>query len=159
MSLYLTLHFSAVIFYASPGDYFGKMKSYVFPYMYPYFHQSWSLFVPVPKENFNVYVKVHGEKWEDVFQNVVRKHQSNRLGGNEDLMLAFSNGLMYYALSASETNAIITDDASNVNFEVIKKLILQFYKIKSDKVVEEIIIVCRNIKGTPYYAHYYKINS
>lgn len=127
--------------------------------MYPYFHQSWSLFVPVPNENFNVYVKVKGEKWEDVFQNLVRKHQSNRFAGNEDLMLAFSNGLRYYASAVNETSAIMKDDGSNINFVVIKKLALDYYKIKSNQRVEEIIIVTKCISGAPYYAHYYKINN
>lgn len=153
------MHFLAVLAYASPDVLTGKFKNYVFPYMYPYFHQSWSLFVPVPKENFNVYVKHDDKDWEDVFQTVITKHHTNRLAGNENLMLAFSSSLRYYVSSVDSQNAILIDDGSNINFVVLKKIIKQYYTIKEKAVPVnmEVIIVTKNIYGEADYAHYYKI--
>ena len=161
MSVYLTVHFLAVLAYASPEALTGKFKHYVFPYMYPYFHQSWSLFVPVPKENFNVYVKVNSGPWEDVFQNVVMKHQSNRIAGNENLMLAFSNSLRYYVSSVSDKNQVMVDDDANVNYVVLRNIITQYYRKKSGTEPRnmEIIIVTTNSNKAKQYAHYYKTNN
>lgn len=126
--------------------------------MYPYFHQSWSLFVPVPKENFNVYVKHDNKDWEDVFQTVISKHHTNRLAGNENLMLALSSSLRYYVSSVNSQNSILNDDDSNINFVVLKKIIKQYYTIKENAPPSnmQIIIVTKNIYGAGNYAHYYR---
>lgn len=129
--------------------------------MYPYFHQSWSLFVPVPKENFNVYVKYEGGEWEDLFYKVYSYNQNNRFGGNEPIMLAFSNSLRYYASSVSETSSIEKDDDSNVNFVVLKKMITNYYKWKSNGSAKnfKVMIRIRNINGSLDYSHFYTLNN
>ena len=161
MSVYLTAHFMAVLAYASPDALTGKLKHYVFPYMYPYFHQSWSLFVPVPKENFNVYVKIDSGKWEDVFQKIVQDHQTNRLVGNENIMIAFSNSLRYYVSSVSDKSMIMPDDGSNINFVVLKKIIKQYYHVKANTEIRnmDVIVITRSITAGKEYAHYYKIRN
>ncbi len=126
--------------------------------MYPYFHQSWSLFAPVPKENFNVYVKAGTGKWEDVFQEIIRSHQTNRFAGNENTMLAFSNSLRYYISSVTDESAIMVNDESNINFEVLKRIIGQYYQLTRNSQPQsmDIIVVTKNTKSGKNYAHYYK---
>jgi hypothetical protein len=129
--------------------------------VYPYFHQSWTLFVPVPKENFNVYVKQNGQNWEDLFYAIYSKHQNNRLAGQEELMLALSNSLRYYASSVSDVSSIEKDDDSNINFMVLKKIIVNYYTLRSGNKPKdmEIIIRTKDISGRPDYSHYYKLSN
>jgi hypothetical protein len=129
--------------------------------VYPYFHQSWTLFVPVPKENFNVYVKHAGQDWEDLFYEIYSKHQNNRLAGQEELMLALSNSLRYYASSVSDVSSIEKDDDSNINFMVLKKIIVNYYTLRSGNKPKdmEIIIRTKDISGRPDYSHYYKLSN
>ena len=160
--MYLTVHFFSVIVYSYPypANDGSKLRFYVFPYVYPYFHQSWSLFVPVPKENFNVYVKHDEQDWEDLFSKVYSSHQSNRLGGHEALMLALSNSLRYYASSVSETSGLEKDDDSNINFIVLKKIIASYYMVKNGEAPKNIQVIIRikNINNRLDYSHYYKLN-
>jgi len=160
--VYLTVHFFAVSVYSYPypANKGSKLRFYVFPYMYPYFHQSWSLFVPVPKENFNIYVKYDGKDWEDFFYKVYSSNQNYRFGGDEALMLALSNSLRYYVSSVSETSAIEKDDDSNINFVVLKKIIYNYYKEKKGELPGnmEIIIRTKRINSEIDYSHYYKLN-
>jgi hypothetical protein len=147
--------------YAYPANEGSKFKFYVFPYVYPYFHQSWTLFAPVPKENFNVYVKHDGGEWEDLFYKLYSSNQNNRFGGNEALMLAFSNSLRYYASSVSELSSKEDDDDTNVNFVVLKKMIVNYYRSGKNPEVKnlEVIIRIRNINGRSDYSHYYKLKN
>jgi hypothetical protein len=147
--------------YPYPANEGSKLRYYVFPYIYPYFHQSWTLFVPVPKENFNVYVKQDGQEWEDLFYNVYSAHQNNRLGGNEALMLALSNSLRYYASSVKGISGIEKDDDTNVNFTVLRKIVKNYYTLKFEKAPEnlKIIIRIKDINKETDHSHYYKISS
>lgn len=106
-------------------------------------------------------MRVDNEEWKDVFQEIVQRHQSNRFSGNEALMLSLSNALRYYASTVKEENTILKDDGSNLNFEVIKKIVLQLHKIESGNNFDhaDIIIVTKNIAGEPHYAHYYRIDN
>ena len=133
----------------------------MFPYVYPYFHQSWTLFVPVPKENFNVYVKQDDQDWEDLFYNIYSANQNNRFGGNEELMLALSNSLRYYASSVSGTSGIEKDNNSNINFVVLKKIIRNYYTNKFGKTPNnlEIIIRTKDVNNGSDHSHYYKLNN
>lgn len=149
----------AVLLYAFPGKEEYKLKYYVFPYIYPYFHQDWSMFVPVPTQNFNVYVRMNGEDWQDVIHDLNMKHQANRFGGNETSLLALTSALRFYSSTIEkEKSQIISDDNSNLNFEVVERIIKGYLVSKDKERLDgmEIIIRIRYVNTSVDFAHYYK---
>lgn len=162
---YLCIHFGAVIAYSYPYKNPAKLKYYVFPYIYPYFHQDWSMFAPIPTQNFSIYLRyeLHGERtdWHNVFYETLSNHQANRFGGNEAIQLAYSNALRFYSSSISEKSTIETDDHSNLYFFILKKIIVN--KIRDEKgVVPEKVEVIIGINDKPknfIHYHYYKLKN
>lgn len=116
------------------------------------------MFVPVPKQNFNVYVKYEGAEWQDVFAEVIASHQHNRFAGYENLFLSFSSALRYYASSVENKNTLTNYDDSNVNLKVIKKMVRQYLVHKNGTTPNnmEIIIRISDIHKNYEYSHYYK---
>ncbi|MGZ3931501.1 MAG: DUF5819 family protein [Bacteroidia bacterium] len=162
MTGYLLLHFTAVVLYAFPGR-STTSKSYIlsYVYIYPWFHQSWSLFVPPPKQNFNLYVRyrVQGQQreWRDLFAELNAAHQKNRFSG-EALLLAFSNSLRYYATSAKEQNEVFSDKTADLNFSVLEKITEAYlsHAEKSPLANLEIIVRIKYTDAGNDHSHYYK---
>lgn len=158
--LFLTVHFTAVLVYAdpTPANEGSKLKAFSYPYVYPYFHQSWSMFVPIPKQNFNIYIRDEEHGWEDIFGQTLNEHQCNRLGGNENLLLSLVAGVHYYASSVGATNFIATDDGSNPYLKVLEKVLTGYMTSKYGKrpVKMETIIRIHDLSSHKIYAHYYK---
>ena len=96
--LALLMHFSLVVIYANP--FHGRINRTGYlagAYVYPYFHQSWSLFVPAPTCNYSLFAKADGDTFStDVFNELVIKHQENRFYGYGPLVIAFSNSMHYF---------------------------------------------------------------
>jgi len=157
---YLTVHFLAVLVYAFPVKGENKFKNYVYPYVYPYFHQSWGMFVPVPKQNFNIYVKHDESEWHDVFNEVVLAHQRNRLAGHENLSIALSSAVRYYASSVKNENSVEVYKGGNTNYNVLAKIIRQYLLLENGKPPKnmEIIIRINDLYGNRFHSHYYKSN-
>lgn len=155
------MHFLAVFAYAFPFKEDNKFKTLSFVYIYPYFHQSWTLFVPIPKQNFYVYVKSKNNHWRDLFYELNTVHQNNRLCGQENLILSLTNSLRYYASSIKTENCIAQDDNSNIYFDVLKKVIVNYLFLSAGKKPEELEIIIRikDINDSSDYSHYYKINN
>ncbi len=128
--------------------------------MYPFFHQRWALFVPIPKQNFNIYVKYDktNNQWKDVFYEINSAHQKNRWGGNESLLLAFSNALRYYASSVEEKNEFSNFNNSNINFVILKKIIINYlnHVEKTDIKQLQMVIGIREAGKNKSHFHYYK---
>lgn len=162
---YLCVHFLAVLAYAFPVKDQNKFKFYVFPYIYPYFHQDWSMFVPVPKQNFNLYVRYEHDgantEWEDLFYTVNSAHQTNRLKGNEGLLLAVANSLRYYASSVKNESKLEKDDGTNINFEVIKNICTQYlyHRNGTEPQKLQVLIGITDVETNSRYFHYYKLNN
>jgi hypothetical protein len=152
----------SVILYSFPGRSTAS-KPYIlsYVYIYPYFHQNWSLFVPSPKQNFNLYIryKVSGiqKDWEDIFYELNTAHQSNRLSG-ESLLLAFSNALRYYATSVKEHDEIFSNKNADINFSVLEKMVRAYITDHEKKEIQnlEIIVSIKYIHSTNCHSHYYK---
>lgn len=147
----------AVLAYAYPVKEGSKLKNHVYPYVYPYFHQSWNMFVPIPKQNFNIYVKYDGSNWQDVFNEIVLKHQRNRLGGSENLSLSLSSAVRYYVSTVKNENTVEVYKGGNVNYDVLEKIIKQYLSQKNGGTPKklEIIIRVKNSYGSKDHSHYY----
>ncbi len=147
-----------VLVYAYPANDGSKLKNYVYPYVYPYFHQSWSMFAPIPKQNFNIYVRHDGNKWHDVFNEIVLAHQRNRFGGYENISLSFSNAIRYYASSVKKENSIEVYKGGNENYNVLLKIIVHYLSQKNGSRPKDLEIIIRTSDsyGGKYNSHYYK---
>jgi hypothetical protein len=155
---YLTAHFTAIFIYAAPNDTENKLKHYASLYIYPYYHQNWGMFVPVPKQNFRVFVRDERHDWRDVFSEVILAHQKNRFGGYENTFLSMSSALRYYAAGSEKTSFFKTDDGTNMNLRVLDQVLLGYweslYSERSQNM--EIIIMITNTDTGKSVAHYYK---
>jgi hypothetical protein len=88
-------------------------------------------------------------------------HQHNRMGGNEALLFSLSNGLRYYAASVEDKTTMEKDDGSNVNFLVLKKIIINYLTLKNKQVPKnlEVIIRIQDMGNASDHSHYYKIKT
>lgn len=147
----------AVLAYAFPAKDENKFKAYVFPYVYPYFHQDWSMFAPIPKQNYTIYVRYDGHDWYDVFNEVVMAHQNNRFSGHENISISLSSAIRYYASSIESANTYKVDDGSNVNLKVIEKILIKYISKKDGTAPKnmETIIRIRDVDGSADHSHYY----
>lgn len=115
------------------------------------------MFVPVPEQNFNIYVRYEGAEWQDVFNEVVTEHQCNRFGGHENISLAFSSAIRYYVQATENANLYMKDDEKNISLVVLKKIIKQYLTLKNGTAPKktEIIIRVKDVRGDKDYSHYY----
>lgn len=122
----LIFHFSLIVIYnVSPGKYSNF-------YVYPYFHQNWNLFVPPPDSNYQLLIK--DEKGgTDILSELIVNHQSNRLAGNEALLLALTNSIHYFEKTALENNFINGKVENNYNFAIIEKTVNAYFANKKIK--------------------------
>lgn len=122
------------------------------------------MFTPVPKQNFNVYVKFKTNDkdadWEDLFYTLNSEHRANRFKGNEAVLLALSNSLRYYATTANETNLMLSVNETNVNYAVLKKIVINYLKHRHNEDINslQLIIGVHDLERNFDYYHYYKLN-
>lgn len=150
----------AVLIYAdpNPANEGSKLKGYSYTYIYPYFHQSWSMFVPIPKQNYIIYIRDEEHDWEDVFAMTLNDHQSNRLNGNENLFLSLVSGVHYYASTVNGNSMIKLDEGCSPYLRVLEKVLVGYMISKHGKrpVQMETIIKIHDVKSNKTYAHYIK---
>ena len=146
---YLIAHFTAVLAYTWPTETKGRFYNYSFVYIYPFFHQNWTLFVPPPKENFNLFVKYRTSKkqqdWKDLFFEIDAKHQNNRLAGNEAILLSLSNALRYYS-NIPRKNFVYKDRLDDIELTILKRIIIGYINIQEKEFPQDLDIII-HIKG------------
>jgi hypothetical protein len=104
-------------------------------------------------------VKYESGEWHDLFNEIVTKHQNNRLAGYENISLALSSAIRYYASSVENENTVLLKgDEKNTNLSVVKKIILQYLILNEEKAPKnvEMIIRIKDVKGNKEHSHYYK---
>ena len=132
-------HFCLII------SYLKKPNSYSVFYTDPYFHQNWSLFVPPPECNYNLYVynKYDNTSNTDIFRLILSKHQINRFSGNEALLMALSNSIHYFEKEAEEHNFKGGKVIGNEKFMIIEKFVSNYLKNTDSLNIENAkIILC-----------------
>jgi len=134
----LCLHFAFVLHYTlsagSPST--SLLDRYSSSYSYPYFHQSWKLFVPYPKTNYHIYARARTDKgwtaWTDLFEESVSAHQRNRLAGYELRVLTLSSATNYLGNFLTPDQCCYTVPPVNRNFLVfnkqVKQMLMQRYR-------------------------------
>lgn len=139
--LALAIHFGSVLVYSKPiASKKQKVDFYAQAYVYPYFHQNWNLFVPIPDANYKLFCEFenNGKQIVDVFEEITIQHQTNRLKGYEPLIVAFSNSFHFFK-NTNNYSAILNGPIKNdLNFSIIEHAAINYLeytrKIKIQKV-------------------------
>lgn len=115
-------HFSLIIVYEAPflKNKSGKLSALAFSYVYPYFHQSWELFVPAPKANHFLYVRYQQENtwstWSDILNEEIIHQKQRIIKGDEMVVLSISTVFHYAKGALTQTN--FTSQNTHLNTEV-----------------------------------------
>lgn len=148
----MLLHFTLVFIYANPVSHPKNKTDYWSEYyVYPFFHQSWSLFAPPPTSNYKlfVYYENKGLKQTELYSDILADHQANRFKGYESLILALSNSIYYfekYAELNPKAEGPIRNDTYFKMIEQFSTNYLQWkHKIKLKRV--QLILISENIKN------------
>ncbi len=126
------IHFTFVFFATSPLKINGKPTTISKFYCYPFFYQTWSLFAPAPTINYQLFVRyktnVGFTNWQNIFENALQRHKKNKLVGNENIMLLFSNSLNY-AISNMQTKSVIKLNATTTSQTILLFEVNQYLKL------------------------------
>lgn len=148
----LFFHFIFILIYASPVKSINsKLVGYSQKYVYPYFHQSWSLFVPTPTTNNILFVKTKSNpKWQVLFP--LRK--KNRFIGNDAISLLFSSAIVYELSKLPCKSTFYKYKPSNIEFEILNKeitaLLKQQYNLKASDSFDLLLLSSNNKEGFSY---------
>lgn len=143
----LVFHFVFILIYTSPiKSTNSKLVGYSEKYVYPYFHQSWSLFVPTPTTNNILYVKTKSNpKWQVLFPLRLK----SRFIGNDAISLLFSNAIIYELSNLPPESTYYKYKPSNIEFEILNKeitaLLKQHYNLKAYDSFD-LLLLCSNNK-------------
>lgn len=121
----LVLHFFLIIVYSNPFPSANKQKLdyYAQWYVYPYFSQNWNLFVPPPSSNYKLLVCFNdkGKQTIDIYNEILVKHQTNRLAGSSALLLAFTNSIHYFEKNSDLQKTLNGPIKNDLNFQILEK--------------------------------------
>lgn len=95
----LALHFGMVGLHVNPFRAPEKPSFWGDWYCSPFFTQGWTLFAPVPDNNYMIFVdyELDGRKVRrEIFRDLVLKHRTNRFAGLEPLVVAFANSIHFF---------------------------------------------------------------
>ena len=121
----LLLHFVMVAKYIVAPDFLSKL------YVDPFFHQSWSLFVPPPKENFRIIYHIKDDiKARDLLGEINSEHQQYRLAGNEAPLIAFTNA-MHYCFAENPIATSTINEAGGRSANVLLSMVQGHLKLKN----------------------------
>ena len=116
----MTIHFAWVLIYSKPFvSEKTKIDFYAQGYVYPYFHQNWNLFIPVPRSNYKLYCK-YENKTVDIFSEITLRHQQNRFKGYEALVVAFTNSFHFFDKSTGLHQILNGPIKNDLNFAIIE---------------------------------------
>lgn len=118
----------------------SKISYYAKFYTYPFFHQNWNLFVPPPSSNYQL-IACNGTSKTNIFNDILIKHQTNRLAGYETFVLALSNSIHYFEKNTKVKSGLIKNDA---NFKIVSHFVNNYLHLKTQN-MSKIIIIITNI--------------
>lgn len=112
-------------------------------YVYPFFHQNWNLFVPVPDCNYKLYCiyNDNGKNVTDVFAEIKIKHQTNRLKGYEPLLIAFSNSIHFFEKNTKQQEVLNGPIIKDISFEIIEKAAKNYLQYSRNIKIEKLKII------------------
>ena len=153
---FLSIHFIFIIIYCSPIKSSNlKLYGYSQKYAYPFFHQSWSLFVPTPKNKNYILIKTQNKsEWKILFPiNLTSLSKANFIG-SDAISLLFSNALIYELNVLPQKQTIYNLKPTNQEFEILNHEISSYLKqnnIINDTSKYEILLLSNTYKGQLIY--------
>lgn len=158
----LCLHFCILSYYISPFKISSVKLQYLSAYyVYPFFHQQWALFAPIPKKRMALYVRYklnnQWSDWKNTLQKQINLHQANVTAGNEINVLLFTNSLTYFFNSQQVEKQVYTEEIEDFNFQIIKYEVeneISHYGKVSGITNFEIIATCKEDQSSK--AYYFK---
>ncbi len=122
----------------------NKLDFYSSFYSYPYFHQNWNLFTPVPKQNFELFAFTNG-KTINVLGDILNNHQKNRLAGEEALLLAFTNSIHYFFANRKIESGSVLNDKNFIIIEFsTRNYIKQKYLLNNQNI--KLLLMVKDIR-------------
>ncbi len=158
----LCLHFFLISIYSSPYKIkSSQLKFASWLYVYPYFHQGWALFTPIPKKKMALYVREksnnHWSNWENLLQKRINKHKTNVFIGNELSTLIYCNSLIYFLNSQKNGEHLFMNEIADINFQIlkheVKSEITNYGKVQN---ITEFEMITTCIEESSYKAFYAK---
>lgn len=159
----VALHFILIGLFSSPlSDKYSSFKNIGFTYSYPFFYQSWKLFVPPPQNKYELFVRVKDEKsqtwhnWFDMFADTRYGFSNPNVGEKELLTLLFSTEMNYALVDLGESK-VFESEPSNNNFKILNHSIkhnLKRFPLYYNSSQYEILFVTKRQKKT--YTYYIK---
>ena len=112
-----------------------------------FFHQSWNVFVPPPDSNYKLYAQFekNGIQKKDLFEEIKWKHQSNRVGGYEPLLLLMSNCITGFEKSTALQAAINGPVKQDINFAMIEQAARAYVAHTYHAQLQKLILVVGSI--------------
>jgi hypothetical protein len=106
----LLVHFILLALYANPLRPADKPAPYrAHWYAYPFFHQTWNLFAPPPRDNYRLYYECstpHGLRKGELLSEIRSEVQANVFSGYGGILTAFGNSIYYFVLLAEKRDPI-----------------------------------------------------
>lgn len=130
--LLISVHFSLVIVYESPffKKISGKLNAISFNYTYPYFHQSWELFVPPPKANHSLFVRYKNNAswsaWRDILKEETSMQKTQFMRGNEMIALTISTTCHFAKASCKEKNSQFQNVYQSTEVKVLDYMVSHY---------------------------------
>ena len=154
------MHFIWILIYANPfpAATKQKMEYYAQWYVYPYFNQNWNLFVPPPNTNYKLLVSYedHGKHYTDIFNEILVKHQTNRLSGNSAVLLAFSNSIHYFEKNTKQQKQLNGPIKNDLYFQILEQSAKNYIRSSRGININQIkIYLCVETLGTNKMKVYY----
>ncbi len=159
MLLFLGFHFIAILCYTAPLSMGAKLKTMSALYCYPYFHQQWTVFVPAPDQQSDLYIR-NGERglwqpWTNVTQRFIKKQRQYPLEGRETEVLLLTNAISYVSYDLGEQHSRIFYKAPDLpSFKVMEraaKYYFRNYRCWAEGKDYELLLVTRTSGKTYYY--------
>lgn len=159
MLLFLGFHFTLVLNYAAPVQAGQKINAASSLYCYPYFHQKWTVFVPAPDVQLNLYMRAgkdgDWQPWFSLSEELMLRNKKKPPSGAEQEALLVSNALYYLYADLGDTNRIYPVRPAWPSFSVADQAARNYFhssaRSRKEKEYELLLMAKRQGKTTAYY--------
>ena len=155
---FLGAHFLLIFNYASPLKMGKPLSSASNRYCYPFFHQQWTVFVPTPNKQFDLYIRngnaTSWQQWINVTKILIQKNRKNIIMGKETEVLLVTNAINYLAYDLGDTNRIYEQKPNLPSFKVLEHAARNYfrnYRCWREGKQYEIAVVAKSPEKTTYY--------
>ncbi|MES2133027.1 MAG: DUF5819 family protein [Bacteroidota bacterium] len=156
--LFLAGHFLLVFNYASPFKIGKPLSSASNRYCYPFFHQQWTVFVPTPTRQFDLYIRngngTSWQLWMNVTKTLIKKNRKSIIMGKETEVLLVTNAINYLVYDLGDTNHVYEQKPDLPSFKVLEHAARNYfrnYRCWKEGKQYEMAVVAKSPEKTTYY--------